>query len=57
MSPVRREHRNGRTYLLTPNLAKGYRVYNEEFVRRDGVEYRTWDPFRSKLAAAMLKGL
>jgi fibrillarin-like pre-rRNA processing protein len=57
MSPVRREYRNGRTYLLTPNLAKGYRVYNEEFVRRDGVEYRTWDPFRSKLAAAMLKGL
>jgi len=57
MSPVRREDRNGRTFLLTPNLAKGYRVYNEEFVNRDGVEYRTWDPFRSKLAAAMLKGL
>jgi fibrillarin-like pre-rRNA processing protein len=57
MSPVRREDRNGRTFLLTPNLAKGYRVYNEELVNRGGVEYRTWDPFRSKLAAAMLKGL
>ena len=57
MSPVRREDRNGRTFLLTPNFAKGYRVYNEELVDRDGVEYRTWDPFRSKLAAAMLKGL
>jgi fibrillarin-like pre-rRNA processing protein len=57
MSPVRREDRNGRTVLLTPNLAKGYKVYNEELVRREGVEYRTWDPFRSKLAAAMLKGL
>ena len=57
MSPVRREERDGRTYLLTPNLARGHRVYNEELVSRGGVEYRTWDPFRSKLAAAMLKGL
>jgi fibrillarin-like pre-rRNA processing protein len=57
MSPVWREDRNGRTLLLTPNLAKGYRVYNEELVNRGGVEYRTWDPFRSKLAAAILKGL
>jgi fibrillarin-like pre-rRNA processing protein len=57
MSPVRREDRSGRTFLLTPNLAKGYRVYNEELVDREGVEYRTWDPFRSKLAAAILKGL
>jgi len=57
MSPVRREDRNGRTFLLTPNLAKGYRVYNEELIIRGGIEYRTWDPFRSKLAAAMLKGL
>ena len=32
-------------------------MYNEDLVIRDGVEYRTWDPFRSKLAAAMIKGL
>ncbi len=57
MSAVRREERNGRTFLLTRNLARGYRVYNEELVTRDGLEYRTWDPFRSKLAAAILKGL
>jgi len=57
MSAVRRESRHGRTLLLTPNLVKGFRVYNEEFVTREGVEYRTWDPFRSKLAAAILKGL
>jgi len=56
-SVVRREERHGRTFLLTPNLAKGRRVYNEEIVIRDGTEYRTWDPFRSKLAAAILKGL
>jgi len=51
------EDKNGRTILLTRNLAPGVRVYNEEMVTRDGVEYRVWDPFRSKLAAAILKGL
>ncbi len=57
MSRILREERHGRTFLLTPNLAKGQRVYNEELVVREGAEYRTWDPFRSKLAAAILKGL
>jgi fibrillarin-like pre-rRNA processing protein len=52
-----REVRGGRAFLLTRNLAKGRRVYNEELLLRDGEEYRTWDPFRSKLAAAILKGL
>jgi len=51
------EEKNGRTILLTRNLVPGRRVYNEETVERDGVEYRVWDPFRSKLAAAILKGL
>jgi len=32
-------------------------VYNEDLVMRNGVEYRSWDPFRSKLAAALLKGM
>ncbi len=36
---------------------RGKRVYNEDLVERGGAEYRTWDPFRSKLAAALLKGL
>jgi len=52
-----REERDGRVALLTRNLAPGKRVYNEDLVQRDGVEYRTWDPFRSKLAAAILKGM
>jgi fibrillarin-like pre-rRNA processing protein len=51
------EEKNGRTVLLTRNLAPGIRVYNEEMVTRGGIEYRVWDPFRSKLAAAILKGL
>jgi fibrillarin-like pre-rRNA processing protein len=57
MSSLLREERRGRTVLLTRNLATGKKVYNEELILRDGVEYRTWDPFRSKLAAALLKGL
>ncbi len=57
MNRLLREDRMGRTVLLTRNAAPGRRVYNEELVTRDGAEYRTWDPFRSKLAAAIIKGL
>ena len=57
MKNLLREEKNGRAALLTRNLVPGKRVYNEELIQRDGVEYRTWDPFRSKLAAAILKGM
>ena len=57
MSAILREDNRGRTALLTKNLTPGKKVYNEDLLVRDGVEYRTWDPFRSKLAAAVLKGL
>ena len=57
MKSLLREENRGRTSLLTRNLAPGKRVYNEDLVMRDGVEYRSWDPFRSKLAAALLKGM
>ncbi|MDG6986072.1 MAG: fibrillarin-like rRNA/tRNA 2'-O-methyltransferase [Nitrososphaerota archaeon] len=57
MSRIQREDRSGRTVLLTRNLTPGKRVYNEDLVVKDGAEYRTWDPFRSKLAAAILKGM
>ncbi len=57
MKRLLREDRYGRTVLLTQNLAPGKKVYNEDLVLRDGLEYRTWDPFRSKLAAAIIKGL
>ncbi len=43
--------------LATKNLAKGSRVYNEELVQHNGVEYRMWNPYRSKLAAAIMKGM
>jgi len=57
LSAILREDNRGRTALLTRNLTPGKRVYNEDLVVRGGVEFRTWDPFRSKLAAAVLKGL
>ena len=57
MNPLLREENQGRKALLTRNLTPGKKVYNEDLVMRDGAEYRTWDPFRSKLAAAMIKGL
>jgi fibrillarin-like pre-rRNA processing protein len=47
----------GSQRLATRNLAPGRNVYGERLVRYDGAEYRVWDPFRSKLAAAILKGL
>lgn len=43
--------------LATRNLAQGKNVYGERLLKYRGVEYRLWDPFRSKLAAAIVKGL
>ena len=43
--------------LATKNLAPGVQVYGERLFRVGGVEYRAWIPYRSKLAAAILKGI
>jgi len=48
---------DGSTRLATRNLAPGRVVYGEKLITYEGVEYRLWDPYRSKLAAAILKGL
>lgn len=48
---------NGTQKLATKNLAPGKTVYGEKLIRFEGVEYRLWDPFRSKLAAAILKNV
>jgi len=48
---------NGTKKLATKNLVPGKNVYGERLVKCMGVEYRLWDPFRSKLAAAILKNL
>lgn len=47
---------DGSQRLATRNLAPGRTVYGERLIRQDKVEYRVWDAFRSKLAAAIIKG-
>lgn len=49
--------KDGARKLATKNLAPGKNVYGERLVRFKMVEYRLWDPYRSKFAAALLKGL
>ncbi|KAI0748395.1 Fibrillarin-domain-containing protein [Daedaleopsis nitida] len=48
--------------LVTKNLVPGEAVYGEKRISIDGgegtkIEYRVWNPFRSKLAAGVLGGL
>lgn len=49
--------------LGTKNLVPGESVYNEKRVsvqnpgEEEKVEYRTWNPFRSKIAAAIVGGI
>jgi len=43
--------------LATKNLAQGINVYGERLVTDGENEYRTWDAYRSKLAAAILRHL
>jgi fibrillarin-like pre-rRNA processing protein len=47
----------GEAKLATENLVVGNQVYKEKLVRKKDIEYRVWDPFRSKLAAAIMNGL
>ena len=51
------EFEDGSKRLATENLAPGVKVYGEILVKYEGKEYRVWNPYRSKLAAAILKGL
>ncbi|MGC8649240.1 MAG: fibrillarin-like rRNA/tRNA 2'-O-methyltransferase [Candidatus Micrarchaeia archaeon] len=43
--------------VATINLNRGKKVYNETLVDINGIEYRLWNPYRSKLSAAIMKGL
>lgn len=43
--------------ILTINLAPGFSVYGEELIKLGNIEYRVWDPFRSKLSAAIKNGM
>ena len=49
--------KNDRLFTINPEGCKGIKVYNEQLFMEDEREYRSWNPYRSKLAAALLKGL
>lgn len=42
--------------IATINLIPGYTPFGEKLIKNK-VEYRIWDPYRSKWAAAILKGI
>ncbi len=43
--------------IATENIVLGKRVYGEQLFEKESIEYRQWNPNRSKLAAAYLNGL
>ena len=47
----------GQRKLATENLVPGNQVYKEKLIVKKGIEFRLWDPFRSKLAAAIMNEL
>jgi len=51
------EMEDGSTRLATRNLAPGVKVYGEMLIKYEDMELRVWDAYRSKLAAAFMKGL
>lgn len=50
------EQRGRRTALYTRNLVPGKQVYGERLVSQGGVEYREWNPSKSKLGATIMCG-
>jgi len=51
------ETQGRRRSLWTRNLDPGKKVYEERLFREGGIEYREWNPKRSKLAAGIMKGI
>src|SRR3989338_5035224 len=49
-------YQDERNRLYTINLTPGKKVYGERLIKDAGIEYREWNPRKSKLAAAILKG-
>jgi len=49
--------KNDRFFTINPENCKGIKMYNEQLITQDDTEYRSWTPYRSKLAAALVKGI
>ena len=47
----------GQEKLATKNMIPGNQVYKEKLIIKKNIEYRLWDPFRSKLAASIMNKL
>ena len=47
----------GKLFTVNPSNCNGLRIYNERLISYNGKEFRSWNPYRSKLAAAILNGL
>jgi fibrillarin-like pre-rRNA processing protein len=43
--------------IITKNLSPGTKTYGEELIKIENIEYRKWNPWRSKLAAAIKNNL
>ncbi len=43
--------------IFTQNMTPGKRVYDEDLVHRGGIEYREWNPRRSKIGAYIKQGI
>ena len=42
-------------FTVNPEKLKGEKVYGEKIIKKDNIEYRSWNPYRSKLSALILK--
>lgn len=51
------ELEDGSVRLATENLTPGRRVYGERLFKLENLEYREWNAYRSKLSAAIQKGI
>lgn len=47
----------GISKLATLNLSPGKKVYGERLIRINDQEFRIWDPYKSKLAATILRNV
>jgi len=50
-------NKDRKLFTQNPKKCKGLKVYNERLFFEKGMEFRSWNPYRSKLAAAILNGL
>lgn len=51
------DDKRSRRCIYTKNFTPGRSFFNEELIREHGIEFRAWDATRSKLGAAIKKGI